>query len=141
NTIVLGAEADVSFGSFSGMTHEPGLGINHYVSTLDYFGTVRARLGWDLGRFLPYVTSGPAWGRNKVVIVGPDEEEHGLLRTHWGWAVGAGFEYAVDAHWSLRGEYLYAGFDRRSYGRLFFGDAGEALASFRPDISALRLGL
>ena len=141
NNLVLGAEADVSFGSFSGMTHRPPLTFGHYDANFDYFGTARARAGWAMGRLLPYLTSGLAWGRHKVAFDSVDGETHGLLRTHWGWTVGAGLEYAVDGHWTLKGEFLYADFNRRRYGRLFFGEAREAAVPFRPSVSAFKLGL
>jgi high affinity Mn2+ porin len=140
NNVVVGIEADATFGSFSGMPHDPSLGINHYVGTLDYFGTVRPRVGYAYGRFLPYVTGGLAWGVNKVAVE-RDGEEHGLTRTHWGWTVGAGIEYAVDGHWTLRGEYLYVDFNRQHYGALFFGDPGASFVPFAPSVSAFKLGL
>ena len=37
---------------------------------LDYFGTLRGRLGFAWGQFLPYVTGGLAWGENSVTAFG-----------------------------------------------------------------------
>ena len=141
NNVVLGAEADITFGSLGGMPHDRSLGLNQYVSDFSWFGTVRGRAGQAFGRFLPYVTGGVAWGRNKLSIATPDDDEAGLFRTHWGWTVGFGLEYAVDGHWSLKGEYLYADFNSRTYGRLFFGDAADSLVPFRPSVSAFKLGM
>lgn len=138
---VAGIEADVSFGSFSGIPHPPVIGLDPYHATLEYFGTIRPRLGYAHGRFLPYVTAGVAWGRHRVGAERADGEEHGLLQTHWGWTVGAGLEYAVDGHWTVKGEYLFSDFNALPYGRLFFNDAGAALAPFRPSVSAFKLGL
>ncbi len=120
SNLVLGAEADITFGSLGGMPHDRSLGLNQYVSDFSWFGTVRGRVGQAFGRFLPYVTAGFAWGRNKLSIATPDDDEAGLFRTHWGWTAGFGLEYAVDGHWSLKGEYLYADFNSRTYGRLFY---------------------
>ena len=138
---MLGAEADITFGSLGGMPHDRSLGLHQYFSDFAWFGTVRGRAGQAFGRFLPYVTGGVTWGRNKLSIATPDDDEAGLFRTHWGWTAGFGLEYAVDGHWSLKGEYLYADFNSRTYGRLFFGDAADSLVPFRPSVSAFKLGM
>lgn len=62
---------------------------------IDYFGTVRGRLGYGFDRFLAYGTGGIAYSDNRV-----------------GYAVGGGLEYAVTNHVTIRGEYLYVNLDR-----------------------------
>jgi high affinity Mn2+ porin len=138
NGIVVGAEADVTFGSLSGLSHQ----LNpDYRSAFERFGTVRLRAGQAYGRFLPYVTGGLAWGRNRIATDGPVGDDQHVIRAHWGWTVGLGVEYAVDEHWSMRGEALYIAFNSRNYGELFFGDAGAAAAPFTPNVTEFRWGL
>ncbi len=71
--------------------------------SLDYFGTVRARLGYAFDKFLPYITGGAAWGHvdyGNIYGVGTSS-------TNWGWTIGAGFEYAVTNNITAGLEYLY----------------------------------
>ncbi|QRG07450.1 porin family protein [Xanthobacter dioxanivorans] len=106
NNIVAGVEADVQGGDISGGT--PAVS-----STLDVFGTVRARLGYAFGRVLPYVTGGLAWGNNSIDFAGL-----GQSQTLTGWTAGAGIEYALTDHWTAKTEYLYTDFGSKFYDSL-----------------------
>lgn len=84
---------------------------------LDWIGTVRARIGYDMGRFLPYVTGGFAYGGlSNTVNIASINPSFGSLNqittgssstTGLGWAAGAGAEYMVADNWSVKGEYLF----------------------------------
>lgn len=91
---------------------------------LKYMGTVRGRVGYAFDRLLPYVTGGLAWGRismdtnwllhqfNQVAnLAFAGSESH----THFGWALGAGFEYAFAEHWSAKVEYLFVDLGKKTY--------------------------
>ena len=72
-------------------------------TTVDYFGTVRGRIGlmpWD--RSLVYATGGLAYGQTTTSFLLPLGSN-----TKVGWTVGAGFEYMIAQNWSLKTEYLY----------------------------------
>ncbi|WMT88672.1 outer membrane beta-barrel protein [Pelagibacterium sp. 26DY04] len=99
--VVVGVEGDYQFSDIK----EGDLGINH-------FGTVRGRIGADLGGFLPYITGGIAFGELDNDI---DDAEYG-----WGWAAGAGVEAMVMDNLSVKGEYLYTSFNEVEF------DAGDA---------------
>jgi high affinity Mn2+ porin len=62
--IVVGAETDVSFAStlsaIDGFA-SPVIGSATYSDTVELFGTARGRLGYDVNRWLYYVTGGLAW--------------------------------------------------------------------------------
>ena len=97
---VLGAEAD-----FQGADLSSGGNIFGTSVKTEYFGTVRARLGWAIDRWMPYVTGGWAYGNVKTSIpsIGFSSD-----RTHTGgWAVGAGVEYAFTNNLIGGVEYLY----------------------------------
>jgi outer membrane immunogenic protein len=72
---------------------------------LDWFGTVRGRVGFlATDRVLLYATGGLAYGH--VSASAP------LVPLSWGstragWTVGAGAEAAIDRNWSVKLEYLY----------------------------------
>lgn len=107
NNVVLGIEADLQWSDISG---ELGVNIGpigaSVGSSIDYFGTIRARLGYAIDRFLPYITGGVAYGKTStdVSIVLPLFSDSA---TSWGWTIGAGGEFAITNNWTFKAEYLY----------------------------------
>jgi outer membrane immunogenic protein len=86
---------------------------------LDFFGTVRGRLGFAFDRFLVYGTGGFAYGGINDTLFVTDGIASANLRkdeTQTGWVAGAGAEYALDRHLSLKVEYqrIDLGSDRMS---------------------------
>lgn len=136
NHVVLGGELDMNWADIndlsSGLTNgfNVGNGYQHSANAdgtgnaynsysrlgLNWVGTVRARLGYDLGKFLPYITGGFAYGglsQSGMSSYYDTSSAYGSLTTgsnnivSTGWAAGAGAEYMVAENWSLKGEYLY----------------------------------
>ncbi len=72
---------------------------------LDWFGTVRGRVGFlPTERVLLYATGGLAYGHFSAEA--PSIPAFwGLTRA--GWTIGAGAEVAIDHKWSVKLEYLY----------------------------------
>ena len=81
-------------------------------------GSVRARAGYAMDRMLFYGTGGVAigaFGSNFQVYgtdttLAPFYAADQRSTTRAGWTVGGGVEYAVNPHWSVRGEYRYTDF-------------------------------
>lgn len=101
---VFGAEGDINI-SNADDTFAPWKFSN------PWFGTVRARLGvtpWQA--VMLYGTAGVAFG-------GLEAERNGLTesRSHVGWTVGVGAEWALNQAWSVKAEYLYLNFADRAY--------------------------
>ena len=92
-----------------------------YSQTLKSFGTVRARVGYAFDQLMPYVTGGWAWGRSTLTAVSTDGPTSSSTNTRSlsGWAAGAGFEGAIDRHWSIKFEYLHLGFGTKTYNVMF----------------------
>jgi outer membrane immunogenic protein len=128
NRVVLGIEADAAWAnirssfSWNQPPGDPFGDVNSWESKLTSFGTVRGRVGYALDQFLPYVTGGFAWGRNRLSSTCPsscdnpfapfpapdiDPQTTTATNTHYGWVLGAGLEYAMNQNWSLKGEYLH----------------------------------
>jgi outer membrane immunogenic protein len=83
----------------------------HYES--NWFGTVRARVGYAMSNVLIYGTGGLAYGEMDVSqkLAAENSAESALWKgstNGWnlGWTAGGGVEYAVD-RWVLGAEYLY----------------------------------
>ena len=83
---------------------------------LDWYSTVRGRVGFSWDRWLGYVSAGLAvahvdssFAANTGPFAGSDS------RTRYGWAGGAGLEYAFSKNWSAKIEYLYLDFGSYTY--------------------------
>ena len=113
---VLGIETDAQW---SGVTAQNESGVletgyggvtNNDRTTLNWFGTTRARFGFAQREMLAYITGGVAYGEiDHRSIQGQDGGLFGnaIGYTRAGWAAGAGADYAMTADLSLRAEYLY----------------------------------
>ncbi len=78
---------------------------------IDWFGTLRARLGYTpVDRFMVYGTGGLAYGHEKISS-GPIS----LSKTRTGWTVGAGAEYALNTNWTIKSEYLYTDLGKATF--------------------------
>ncbi len=81
---------------------------------VNYFGTVRARLGYAFGGTLLYATGGFAYGGvNSAYSFDDTSGSTGYSgsvsnsATQTGWTAGAGIEYKLSPSWSLKGEYQF----------------------------------
>lgn len=139
NNVVLGIEGDVDFADMkdkysygytvtgsnaNGDIEDFGVS-GHYTTKIDSFGTIRARLGYSMDRFLPYVTGGLAWANVKVSgdtwVDGDDLSgwSGSHSDTYWGWAVGGGVEYAFTDNWTMKAEYIYSDLGSTNFDELF----------------------
>src|SRR5262245_43366077 len=112
---------------------------------LDWFGTLRGRLGLAAGpAVMPYVTGGLAYGGIKTsgtlsgVTVGglPTSTTFGPNRvTRTGWTVGAGIEALLGGGWTVRLEYLYLDFGTVSTIAALSTNAPPLTATFQSRIT------
>jgi outer membrane immunogenic protein len=102
---VFGIEGDIDAAWMKGDTACGGLTCETKNSWL---GTVRGRLGYAAGRFMPYVTGGGAFGDIKTSVSGVGSANE----TKAGWTVGGGVEAALNGPWSAKLEYLYVDLGR-----------------------------
>ena len=118
---VLGVEGDLDWtGATQSRSGVLGggetLGQPVHSTSLPFFADLRARLGYAFDRLLPYVTGGVVVAdiNNHLSDTGPEYEvdtPFSLGRSSAvGWVIGAGLEYAIDAHWSVKAEYLFMQF-------------------------------
>ncbi len=111
NNVVLGIEADIDWADLGGNSTIVAGSAGVATGSLDYFGTIRARLGYAFDRVLPYITGGVAYGKTDFgTIYGTSTSE-----TNWGWTIGAGVEYAFTNNITAKLEYLYIDLDGSSY--------------------------
>jgi outer membrane immunogenic protein len=135
--LVYGFEADAAYANVKG-----GRILFTNVGTIDpneklrFLGTIRGRLGYSVGRFLPYVTAGMAVANYKL-----EESYSGSSNTHVGWAVGLGSELAVTEKVSLKLEYLYADFGKKNYDVRYLAGGYVVPLGFEPTLQTVRLGV
>lgn len=131
---VLGGEADLQWSSIN---HSDDLGSgNTLKSSIDSFGTIRARAGVTFDRVMPYVTGGFAVGRGSVAHTNNAGVVTSQSATHMGWALGGGLEAAATDNITLKAEYLYVDLGTQSYAGLPGGSV-DATQRF----SVVRAGL
>ncbi len=120
SSFVIGAEGDIDWAHVSGATSVSNSGIAGFApfqgsagSTLDWLGTVRARLGFTpVDRWLVYATGGLAFGGvrdtySNAFAATNDLFTSNVTTTKTGWTLGAGVEWAFLNNWSVKAEYLY----------------------------------
>jgi outer membrane immunogenic protein len=152
---VLGVEGDFNYiGAKDSTTFNPAGGPISETSTFksDWFATIRGRVGYTFGAFMPYLTGGVAFMHTTAnvtlsaagVPLGFNaSDDHVAV----GYAVGAGLEYAIDKNWSIRGEYLHMGFGGQDYdgtGDLTMGGATASIgahAHVKSDYDIARIGV
>lgn len=135
-SLVYGFEADVSFSNikasasapFSVLASDPDTlnfsGVFFLDRKIDYFGTLRGRLGWAFGNLLLFTDGGFAWGHVKTTM-GVRDAATGFASNfpagypaalnrqvsssdlQYGFALGAGGEWMFAPQWSVRAEYLF----------------------------------
>jgi outer membrane immunogenic protein len=146
SSFVMGVEGDLNYidrNSGGSVAVPAAPGANYYVvnrgNQNNFFGTLRARLGFSFDRALIYATGGlafggsggdasatffPALGAPGQVIV----TNGGNSNNNVGWALGAGVEYAFSNAWSAKLEYLHV--DMGSHNRTFFAPAAVGVTNF-----------
>jgi len=116
NQIVVGLEADAEISGKSGDDSrlvDVGGGDFFTLNTKadeNWQGSVRARLGYAIDNFMPYVTGGVAWSDWDFTHSVPGFGSIDTSDTLVGWTVGAGVEYAFTPNLIGRLEYRYTDF-------------------------------
>jgi outer membrane immunogenic protein len=115
--VVLGIEADLQGSAINGkasssLADDDGPIVSNTKSNLDWFGTLRGRLGYAFDRTLIYATGGFAFGgvRDKLSVGEPVEGTLAAVKnnqTATGYVFGGGVEYLFNRSWSVKVEYQY----------------------------------
>ncbi len=142
NGLVLGLATGVSpFPGLFGTTSSPcpaslcpGLqATNQFHTQVSWFADVRLRVGYAVGRFLPYLTAGFGFGEGKssvtTSILGVPVSEQSVNSNLRGAVFGGGLQYALTHHLSADATYLRV---QASANRVPSGGVGS---------NALRVGL
>lgn len=158
---VFGVETDISYvdirenrdvGTLSLPTAvPPNAPLNNTFRTrMEYFGTVRGRIGYAWDRTLVYATGGLAYAEveNSASFFGAAGQlqfDGRIRRTETGYTVGAGIEHAFSPSWSVKAEYLYYDLGSNTVNVAFVPGSGGAPTGyntrFENDGHIVRAGL
>lgn len=119
-TLVFGVEADIQGADLNGdragrFTNPNGtIAIDGTASlNIDWFGTVRGRLGAAFGKTLIYATGGFAYGEAEYRLDAIEVPPVGDFRTslkadaRTGYVLGGGIEHIFGPNWTIKTEYQY----------------------------------
>jgi outer membrane immunogenic protein len=113
--VVVGIETDINYGGIKGSSTCPGPSFS--CNTDVYLaGSTRARVGYAISRFLPYIGVGVAYGRAELV---PEQTATGqgvanTTNNYLGWTPSVGIEFAITKNLLARAEYAYYDFSKNS---------------------------
>jgi outer membrane immunogenic protein len=125
--LVLGIEGDYDYAKL----HDDGdAGFAPYAThvdlDVDQLASIRGRVGWSMGNWMPYLTAGWAWAHAERDIFNPalTPSSYSVDNWHDGWVAGAGVEVAFDSNWSAKLEYTYADLGEENYNVPTLGGEG-----------------
>ena len=112
NGLVLGVVGDIAWADIGGTNDNPPINFAEVSQSIDWQGSLRGRIGFDGGAFMPYLTGGLAFAHSDRETVGFVSE---FDNTHVGWTIGAGVEVAVSENLSLDLLYRYSDYGNEVY--------------------------
>ncbi len=134
NSFILGADADVTYNDLKKTIDLP---LESFGSELRWSGAVRARSGYAIDRFLPYVAGGVAFGQvHNTYSLPAIHTTYSDKETLTGWTIGAGVDYAATDNLILRLEYRYT-----DYGSKHFDFGGQSGIPFKLKTNDVRIGI
>jgi outer membrane immunogenic protein len=110
---VIGFETDIQGAGISGSGTD---GVDNFKTQLNWFGTVRGRVGYAFDHALVYFTGGYAYGGLQSTISVADS--FNFDNTVSGYVLGGGAEYKFNPAWSVKVEYQYLDFGKNEPTRI-----------------------
>ena len=111
--LVFGIEGDFQGGDIGGSVTDFDATLH---SEINWFSTVRGRLGIATGPWLIYGTGGVAFADIDTRVRFDDGDSWKTSGTETGYAVGGGLEWAFAQNWSAKAEYLFVGLGEDDFG-------------------------
>lgn len=116
---VFGPEFDVGY---LGLDKTVTIGDDRASARFNWYTTFTGRIGFAWDHWLWYLKGGGAVAEIRNTAADLDgaplatdpTDVSRLTKTYVGWAIGAGMEYGIAEHWSLKAEYLYMDFGSTS---------------------------
>ncbi|MGU3574274.1 outer membrane protein [Brucellaceae bacterium C25G] len=120
NRAILGIEADLTYNSarqdndyVRALTNNQTIAFNHE-SKMEWSAALRARLGFAMDRWMPYIAGGVATAKLKSTISNASNY-HRDSTNMTGWTIGAGLDYALATRTTLRLEYRHSDYGSKRF--------------------------
>jgi len=151
-SFVIGLEADIQAADIDDKVSagDPAYRVAATKSSVDWYGTLRPRVGVAFDRTLVYATGGLAFGgvdyRGATIDGNGNFASFRKDSTRTGYVVGGGVEYALDDAWSVKAEYQYVNFGKYTVSGAEYDALGVATGrsistKATPDFHTVRFGL
>lgn len=136
----VGAETDWQWGDLDHDIANAG-GLFHTTYSMDQIGTLRGRVGYIVGNFMPYVTGGVAVEHGSIGAYIPGYDLSASASS-WdvGYAVGGGLEWRPFEHLSFKVDALYTDFGEHSLASANIERHGVDLVSVSNSGTQVRFG-
>jgi len=112
--LVAGVETDINYGKISGSSQDDIVPAYTLTSELNWLGSTRARVGYAIWRFLPYVAVGLAYTRAELYADNHSGNAFDTKDYRFGWTPSIGLEFAITHNLLARAEYAYYDFGTKS---------------------------
>jgi len=130
SNVVLGVEADLNLTPIEGSNVYWWIGIWPYETAsaeIKYTAAVRARIGYAMGRYMPYIAAGVAIAKYDFDFITPaGHVYYQESETLTGWNIGFGSEYAATDNLLIRAEYRYSDFGSAGFSQPDFFSIEDA---------------
>lgn len=117
NNVVLGIDGDVTYNDLSekvDIIDADNFTVGEFENKVRWSGAVRARAGYAVDRFLPYIAGGVAFANVKSAGNLYDRN-FSESKTLTGWTLGAGVDYAATDNLIVRLEYRYTDYGHKDF--------------------------
>lgn len=149
--LVVGVEGDLQLSDFHAETSGSVGGVTaDTLSDVDWYGSLRPRIGFATGPALIYATGGLAFGglTGTIDAIGPAGETGTLTTSEdiaWGYSLGGGVEYMLNERMSVRSEYQFTHLSADATGDVYdsggFDTGVDASSTLNADIHTVKVGL
>jgi len=107
NRLVLGASVEASLTNFRGSSSS-----QNYRQSSNWLSAATVRVGYDAGRFMPYLSAGVGFGNYKIEQKSSGSSDE---NTHVGFVVGAGIEANITRNAFARLDYKHYEMGEKTY--------------------------
>lgn len=130
NAYILGLEGDINYSDLS-----KNISVNNqsWGSRLEWEGAIRARIGFNYERVLPYLAAGISFAGVKDNYSNTTNNYADNNNTRTGYTLGAGIDYSLTNSFIIRAEYRYSDYGKKN----IFSNNAESKIS----VNSVRLGL
>ncbi|MFK4825154.1 outer membrane protein [Paenochrobactrum sp. BZR 588] len=121
NNMILGIDADLTYNSarqnliYTAVIDSTTSQDFNHESKLEWSGAVRARLGFAMDRWMPYLAGGIAFAQVKNSLYDTNFNYQDANSTMTGWTAGVGVDYALASNTALRLEYRHTDYGRKTF--------------------------